>query len=566
MQEAPLPARAILPSDVAAAVERIERSGILPDEGHSRRLLRYLATHATGMLSGSPPRSRDIALDVLGLSESFDPTTTPDVRAEVGKLRRLLDAYAAGVGADDPVRLWLPRGSLGLQIARRDPSPRPDAVSKARAEAKIERLRLLLLLALLPLLAVSLYLLSTSQRDPAPDFPVVRIDPFMGAMPDRRMDWLLLGIESQMIAELSQHRMLRVVATRSDGQQGGDYALSGLVAGTAEAPLLRLVLSRLPSDAVFWSRDVLLADSGAGLPAAVQDTVRALVGEIAAPFGAIPSDSRDRLLAFDRRWSDRPPTEFLCLMRWQSFDIGKDGAERDRARSCLSALTAAGTRNGSVWAAHAFMVLLDWTESGARPSDPALARAEAAATRAVALDPSSSDAHESLGSILSVRGQGQAARSTLLRAEALNPSNPEIRVKLGWEDCRAGDWDGGIARITAVIGSQSVVPGWYRIPLSLNAFRTGDTATALFEAERILATGDPRGAVLLLAAARRANDLPAIARAEAAIAARGLTPVLAWSELRAVFPDAALSQAYVAVLAADAPPTASAGGQGAASP
>ena len=52
-----------------------------------------------------------IATQALGRRDDFDPQADPIVRVEAGRLRRALQAYYEGEGAEDPLRIVVPVGS-----------------------------------------------------------------------------------------------------------------------------------------------------------------------------------------------------------------------------------------------------------------------------------------------------------------------------------------------------------------------------------------------------------------------------------------------------------------------
>ena len=52
-----------------------------------------------------------IGLDVFDKPEDFDPAIDTIVRVQAGKLRSRLDLYYATDGADDPLRILVPKGS-----------------------------------------------------------------------------------------------------------------------------------------------------------------------------------------------------------------------------------------------------------------------------------------------------------------------------------------------------------------------------------------------------------------------------------------------------------------------
>lgn len=58
-----------------------------------------------------------IAVEALGRPEDFNPVTDPIVRVEAARLRRRLEKYYAGSGADDPVRILIPKGSYAPEFS-----------------------------------------------------------------------------------------------------------------------------------------------------------------------------------------------------------------------------------------------------------------------------------------------------------------------------------------------------------------------------------------------------------------------------------------------------------------
>ncbi|MDR6954538.1 tetratricopeptide (TPR) repeat protein [Ancylobacter sp. 3268] len=74
-----------------------------------------------------------IAVEALGRDPSFDPQIDPIVRVEATRLRRALQRYYAGAGANDDIEIVIPRGSyVPLFVPRRGGAP---AVGVPGAEA-----------------------------------------------------------------------------------------------------------------------------------------------------------------------------------------------------------------------------------------------------------------------------------------------------------------------------------------------------------------------------------------------------------------------------------------------
>ena len=91
-------------------MERIVSSEVFARSSRARDLLRYLVEQD---LAGNSERLKgfSIGIDVFGKDDRFDPATDTVVRVQAGRLRDMLDQYYAGPGADDPLRIAVPRGN-----------------------------------------------------------------------------------------------------------------------------------------------------------------------------------------------------------------------------------------------------------------------------------------------------------------------------------------------------------------------------------------------------------------------------------------------------------------------
>ena len=84
------------------------------------RLLNYLAAGCRPESAGRLT-AYQIALAVFDQPTDFDPQTNSLVRVNMGRLRQLLAEYYAYAGAEDPRRLFLPRGSYTLRLVEHQP-------------------------------------------------------------------------------------------------------------------------------------------------------------------------------------------------------------------------------------------------------------------------------------------------------------------------------------------------------------------------------------------------------------------------------------------------------------
>lgn len=88
---------------------------VLASEGFasSPNLKKFLSYIIEQKLDGNEAglKAYSIAIDAFGRSEDFDSQIDPIVRVQAGRLRKELETYYQGAGANDPVRIDVPRGS-----------------------------------------------------------------------------------------------------------------------------------------------------------------------------------------------------------------------------------------------------------------------------------------------------------------------------------------------------------------------------------------------------------------------------------------------------------------------
>src|SRR5207245_6118732 len=77
------------------------------------KLLRYLANHSLEH-PGASPKEYQIATEVFGRQQDFDPHVDSMVRVQAGRLRTKLAEYYASDGADDQIMVELPKGTYAL--------------------------------------------------------------------------------------------------------------------------------------------------------------------------------------------------------------------------------------------------------------------------------------------------------------------------------------------------------------------------------------------------------------------------------------------------------------------
>src|SRR6185437_1061569 len=118
--------------DVRAALNSVLASDVLRNSPQLAAFLRFVVE---AVLHGNGERIKGytIAVEVFRRDADFDPQIDPIVRVEATRLRRALERYYGGVGADSPVRINLARGSYVPTFSYR-PSSHPSAAARAYSE------------------------------------------------------------------------------------------------------------------------------------------------------------------------------------------------------------------------------------------------------------------------------------------------------------------------------------------------------------------------------------------------------------------------------------------------
>jgi len=113
-------------------IEKLLSSHALHGSESLCKLLRYLAAHSLEH-PGASPKEYQIATEVFGRQQDFDPHVDSMVRVQAGRLRTKLAEYYASEGAEDSVVVELPKGTYGLTF-----HPRPHGAGRNHAATSHE--------------------------------------------------------------------------------------------------------------------------------------------------------------------------------------------------------------------------------------------------------------------------------------------------------------------------------------------------------------------------------------------------------------------------------------------
>ena len=108
------------PDEIRRAVDRVVVSEVF---SRSPQLAAFLRFVVEAVLHNRQDRIKayTIGVEVLRRDPKFDPQLDPIVRVEATRLRRAIERYYAGPGANDPLLIDLPRGSYVPTFRYREP-------------------------------------------------------------------------------------------------------------------------------------------------------------------------------------------------------------------------------------------------------------------------------------------------------------------------------------------------------------------------------------------------------------------------------------------------------------
>ena len=117
-----------------AQIDKLLTSRSLHTSDSLRKLLRYLANQSSKH-PDTTPKEYQIATEVFGRHENFDPHLDSLVRVQAARLRAKLAEYYASEGLGDTVLVELPKGTYGLTFRERAPEAQNGQVPPTSAKA-----------------------------------------------------------------------------------------------------------------------------------------------------------------------------------------------------------------------------------------------------------------------------------------------------------------------------------------------------------------------------------------------------------------------------------------------
>lgn len=494
---------------VRDALARVLASEVFARSERARDLLRYLVEQD---LAGNGDRLKgfSIAVDVFGRDGSFDPSTDAVVRVQAGRLRDLLDHYYAGPGADEKLRISIPRGSYVPDYVVADEAVAGTAIAVPEAEAAEteasmapppERARRpaawppMAAWAAIGILAVTVMGYSLfPARDGTPTatgatLPALGAADRTGAAVHALLPSVFLEVDAQDEASA------RIAASLRRGLAGFDT-----IHFIARPPSPDVHGAHRRTDFVFIARPAAAEGSVAlelqnvltgkvlllrrietvgRSEQAIDDEIAGILTQSAPVSGVIYAGLAEAGV-------QTPLTR--CLMLNDRFYRDQGAVAHREAYRCLEELAGEETGSALVYSELASLHLQAITDGYDYPARPSSEQALEYARMAVQLQPTSPYAHRSMGHVLSRTASPDEALRWTRRAYELNTFDLGMAASYGYALVFTGDYGTGTPILDRAVAAASAHPTWWDYGLSLGRFMLGDMRAAADAASTLAAS------------------------------------------------------------------------------
>lgn len=458
------------PQNVRDALGRILGSPQFRSAARQRQFLAYVVEET---LAGRSDQLKEwsIARGGLGEPTNFDPRTDPLVRVLAGRVRASLAKYYAGSGADDPVRIDVPKGSYATtHIWAGDAS---------------------------------------DHRERHTVGPRLAVLSFVDLSPDANPPYFAVGFTESLVLALARFEGVPIVGPLAapDPEEGidvtvarvaaigADLVLAGTVRTSGSVVRLGVRLLDVESATTRWS-DTFEDRTSPERPFDAED-------RIAASIGAQTSDPLGIILLADSpvpRTSD--PGVYRSMLAYHAYSRSLDQRLAGEVIEGLERSHRHEPDNPRIAAMLAATLLFQGVgDVAGTPPSPELAdRAKELARRSVQLAPGNSLGSLVLAFSRLLDGDPDDCRGRLHAILASSSHSPTFRSMCGIGLLLSGAWDDGIAHLREAIQLNPHHPPWQHGFLSLDALGRGDAVEALAEARVVDTPGLVWGPLLRAAA------------------------------------------------------------------
>ena len=488
-------------------------------------------------LAGRGDRLKAFAIATLALRQpdSFNPQINSLVRVQATRLRAMLDHYYVRPGADDPIRISLPRGAYQLHLERATYAPREAPAGPvgskevAATDQKWSRRRATLLslaMAVAVLLGtVILYVYSAPSGRPRPPRPGFTSPPSIAVSwssstgqeaEGARFAFTLVNALEQGLGGFDY---VRIRQPTVPSPFNADYELHFAASKTSGGLYdIFFSLTDQMTGETIWTleRDGIGGADQAkikGLASAVVELVADISG------GAIFSDLMSRQLLFNLRGN-----AYTCELASAIYVRDHRQNLQEESKSCLEDFVVQDPENFGILAALATRLIVDYLNVAPNSRGAAdLQRAMKIATHAYILAPQRVSSQTALFMAQFYNRRFEDAHATALKAIATNPDDTEFMARIARGYISQGLFKEGLALMEPIENRPFGPPASLLWIWVLAAHMRDDDVSAYRYAMRGNIEASALGLTMRVIACNRSGDQGCVNQAK--------------SQLRVDFPD-----------------------------
>jgi len=511
-------------------LEKLLDSETFARSERARKLLRYLVEQEQ---SGQSSRLKgfSIAVDVFGKDADFDPSTDAVVRVQAGRLRDLLDQYFATEGADDPVRIVIPRGSYvptytpgagPADSPKEDPAepaptdapsepPRPVTAAMRPRSRSVGRYLIRHVKMFWMAIAVVIVMLGfVSYNSYRTDFLGEIATPANAAPANRMADAIVslpkIFVQTQAGEDTDKvGTVLRMAVSSFDTvvyvarapPAPGDAApldfLFYVSPGASEASV-DIVLQNLRSSEVIISKRLSPANLH---PRQLEHQIEDLVSVTLPVSGAVYSYLEMNSL-------QRGLTE--CLLLNDEYYLSQSSEKHRAAFDCFDRMRSHGAYSSMIYSELAALELESITDGYGYPPNATEEEAMELARRAIQMAPTSPYAHRAYGFLYASTRNSHDAVKWMKKAYELGRYDLSMAAAYGYALVLAGRYVDGSPILEHAVDISSSHPSWWDYGLFLGGYMLDHKHVAADATDALTTTKRSHYLAARLIAAKLRND------------------------------------------------------------
>ncbi len=309
---------------------------------------------------------------------------------------------------------------------------------------------------------------------------------YAGSNPD--ITSLAEGLTDDIVTNMSKFSYLRVIARSSTAHYaqkvvdlraaakdlGARYVMEGSIRQAGAKIRIAVQLVDASTGASLWAETYDRMFTPEATLELLDDVVPRIVATVGDTQGILAHSMTESL----RNRAPESLTPYEALLRSFGFHHHVSAAEHLVGRMALERAVKQAPDRADCWGMLSWLYRAEYTH-GFNPLPDPMDRSLAAARRSVELAPSNSFAHGALASAFYFRREFGAFRTSAERALALNRMEGYTTGLLGLLFAFSGDWERGCALAERSTQLNPNHPGWYWLPLVMDAYRRREGERAL---------------------------------------------------------------------------------------